>query len=472
MEREAAIEAARWKGEGVDPNSLEARAVPHPHVCWGWGGQLAVYSPEGGSGISVVALAPILAEADDPTAAQLSAAPGPLAAPAGGHPDAEVKRALEYISAQLRIATEDALNPAAQARALLWGYLEQSIKHSPFNAETTGHEGEAATAIARNFAAMLKEQQASDPFHTDTASSAEPVLRQEGDGGGLAARQAAEEAEALLGGGKHREACEVAMAAGLWDLALMLAYSQPDCQSLWPSLSQRYIRERWRPDSALATTLTVLAGHPEALWEGEGQGEGAAGLSGWRRRLALLLESVDGAQRSAAITALGSKLQADGQCLAAHLCYLLTGATQLEELEAPGAKFALVGYDQPYAAGQRLRLCTEPLSTAIQLTELYEFSLALSSEGGGCRMPPLQRYKLLLALMHAELGVGGLERAGRYCDDLEGSVAAMGEAAFGSVAGGRFLGWLRDLRARLSGACELDHGERLPALLGRSSFAC
>ena len=77
MEREAAIEAARWKGEGVDPNSLEARAVPHPHVCWGWGGQLAVYSPEGGSGISVVALAPILAEADDQTAAQLSAAPGP-----------------------------------------------------------------------------------------------------------------------------------------------------------------------------------------------------------------------------------------------------------------------------------------------------------------------------------------------------------------------------------------------------------
>ena len=62
------------------------------------------------------------------------------------------------------------------------------------------------------------------------------------------------------------------------------------------------------------------------------QGDGAAGLSGWRRRLALLLESVDGAQRSAAISSLGGKLQAGDTMSAADLLEQTAPIQGLHEL--------------------------------------------------------------------------------------------------------------------------------------------
>ena len=58
---------------------------------------------------------------------------------------------------------------------------------------------------------------------------------------------AAKQVETFLQAGQFEEACEAAMEAELWDMALMLSYNL--AQGLWPGVSKRWMQSRFHAES-------------------------------------------------------------------------------------------------------------------------------------------------------------------------------------------------------------------------------
>ena len=427
----AAAAAATWSGEGIDPNSLEARNVPHCFASFGFGGQLVVSFPEEPqqwsvgekvtgkrSSLQVVPIGPTLQA--DPVFAEVAACPGPLDPANAATKDA----AVDYLTAKVALAGEDLTDQIEQARCLLWLYLLHVV-HNDGNFYP-----------ADSFAQRLREQhQASQDVFSSASSpssSPKPPLRFPTS---LEPQMqlAAQAVEDLMQNGQFREACQCALDAELWDVALMLACTK--AQDMWQVVSLQYIQSRFDSASPTSTLMHVLAGHSDKVFDGDA-------LNDWREKLSLLLQSTSGQDSAATISGLADSLHSDGQLFGAHLCWLLCGVNELDAL-GPEAKMSLVGIDG------RQGLTLGSLLMTIQMTELYEYSRRqlVSSYS----IPTFQTYKLMYACMFAEMG--DMPRTRQYCDQIVQMVASVGEDRFAPI----FVERLRDLQSQVYGECELVH---------------
>ena len=184
--------------------------------------------------------------------------------------------------------------------------------------------------------------------------------------------------EDLMLNGQFREACQCALDAELWDVALMLAYTK--AQDMWQAVSLGYIQSRFDSNSPSSTLMHVLAGHADKVFDGDG-------LADWREKLSLLLQTTSGQESVTTISALADELHADGQLFGAHLCWLLCGVNELDS-PGPDAKLSLVGVD-----GRQAQLTLASLLMTIQMTEIYEYSRRQLDSTYS--MPSFQTYKLM-----------------------------------------------------------------------------
>ncbi|KAK4701487.1 COPII coat assembly protein SEC16, partial [Phenoliferia sp. Uapishka_3] len=141
-------------------------------------------------------------------------------------------------------------------------------------------------------------------------------------------------------------------------------------------------------------------------------------LSKWQETVALIIANRSSGD-SAALTALGDTLKANGWLDAAHVCYLLSPSTSPINGVGTGAKFSLVGGEVPTpftADGLDLE--------SIMLTELVEFAFSLTPAIKGqdpfVGFPHLQALKLQYASELADAGL--VSQAQKYTDAIGGTL--------------------------------------------------
>ena len=295
--------------------------------------------------------------------AEVATDPGPL------EPESEGTKPLvvEFLTRKAELAGEDPTDQIEQARSLLWLYLLHVV------------ENDGNIYPADSFAQRLRDQHkaSKDVFSSSTSSSSstpplkfptslEPQMQLAG--------QAVED---LMLNGQWSEACQCALDAELWDVALVLAYTK--AQDMWQAVSLGYIQSRFDSDSPSSTLMHVLAGHSNKVFSGDG-------LADWREKLSLLLQTSNGHESASTISELAEKLHADGQLFGAHLCWLLCGVNELDALGSD-AKMSLVGVDG------RQTVTLASLLMTIQMTEIYEYSRRQIDSTYS--MPSFQTYKLM-----------------------------------------------------------------------------
>lgn len=366
----------------------------------------------------------------------------------------------EFLTRKAALASEDPADQTEQARGLLWLYLLHVVQN------------DGNLYPADSFAQRLRDQHKAtkDVFSSSSSSSPMPPL-QFPTSLEPQMQLAGQAVEDLMLNGQFHEACQCALDAELWDVALMLAYTK--AHDMWQAVSLGYVQSRFDRDSPSSTLMHVLAGHSDKIFDGDG-------LADWREKLSLLLQSTTGQESAATISALADKLHVDGQLFGAHLCWLLCGVNELDAL-GPDAKMSLVGVD-----GRR-KLTLASMLMTIQMTEVYEYSRRQLDSTYS--MPSFQTYKLMYVFLlssmvlqllirivdYVELQLltftfpslerrischryacvlaemGDLRRARQYCDSIVQTVAALGEGYFAPS----FVERLRDLQSQVYGECEL-----------------
>jgi hypothetical protein len=294
--------------------------------------------------------------------AELASHPGPLD-PA----NADIKVLVaDFLTRRAAHASEDPTDQIEQARSLLWLYLLHVVQN------------DGNIYPADSFAQRLRDQhKASKDVFSSSSSSSSPIPPLKFPTSLEPQMQLAGQAvEDLMLNGQFREACQCALDAELWDVALMLAYTK--AQDMWQAVSFGYIQSRFDSDSPSSTLMHVLAGHADKVFDGD--------LADWREKLAVLLQTTSGQASVATISALADKLHADGQLFGAHLCWLLCGVNELDS-PGPRAKMSLVGVD-----GRQALSLVSVLMT-IQMTEIYEYSRRQLDSTYS--MPSFQTYKLM-----------------------------------------------------------------------------
>ncbi|KDQ60805.1 hypothetical protein JAAARDRAFT_190947 [Jaapia argillacea MUCL 33604] len=175
----------------------------------------------------------------------------------------------------------------------------------------------------------------------------------------------------------------------------------------------------------------------------------AENLSSWAETAVMLLSSPMTNESSAALTALGDYLVANGWVEAAHACYLLAPQTAaMGGVASPSVRLVLIGASSPHISGKFSKD-----SDSIIFSEIAEFALSLVPPVKGQEpfvgLPHLQAYRLLRATYLAEFGY--LQLANRYCEAIRTSSTRQ-TPYFNAT----FLHTLRDLSERLIGDPNLD----------------
>ena len=232
------------------------------------------------------------------------------------------------------------------------------------------------------------------------------------------------ETQRLLFSGRWSDALEVAMRAGLWPHAMLLASKMGDAHQL--SVSQRMAKTLCAPGSPLRTLELSLAGAGDELLRTNGgdHDDATSLLPRWKEHLAILAsnrglshEKSDDVTR--VMTAIGDSLwMRSGAVQAAHVCYALAGTVPAPF--HPNARVCLLG-----ANHKRNPRTYHADVLAIQRTEYFEMALmgsgstntagssVLNNPLGALKkspatsyqyLPSFQPYKVLYAGYLAELG--------------------------------------------------------------------
>lgn len=238
--------------------------------------------------------------------------------------------------------------------------------------------------------------------------------------------------------GDREKAVWAAVDKRLWGHAMLIsnAMKSPD---LYKKVAQEFIKKEvnhpGRGNESLAALYGVLSGNFEESVDelvpvharaglqlmstsasiGASQ-DALAGLDKWRETLGLILSnrSFGDAQ---ALKALGNLLSGYGRAEAAHICYIFArNSAVFGGLDDPNVNFVLVGADHRRQADQFAKE-----TEALQLSEVYEFGLALA---GGSNVAHscshLAAYKLQHAMTLAEYGFR--DKALAYCESIYNAI--------------------------------------------------
>ncbi|KXN89245.1 COPII coat assembly protein sec-16 [Leucoagaricus sp. SymC.cos] len=172
-------------------------------------------------------------------------------------------------------------------------------------------------------------------------------------------------------------------------------------------------------------------------------------LAKWAETVAMMLVSPLTPDASAALTALGDQLMANGWLEAAHACYMLSPQTSpVGGVGNPAARIVLLGSKNP---------ATMPIFSkdpdSILFTEIMEHAFATAPVPKGQEpnhgFPHLQAYRLIRAYAAAEAGDLGI--ASRYCEAITASLVRVSVYFTPTL-----LEQLKGLADRLSGVSHSD----------------
>lgn len=273
--------------------------------------------------------------------------------------------------------------------------------------------------------------------------------------------KAVEELRTLLTKGDREKAVWHAVDQRLWAHAMLLSSTLN--KDIWKQVVQEFVQKEvkklGRNNQALAVLYEIFAGnHDDCIDElvpasaragfqmmstdGAGTTENALqGLDKWRETLSLVLNNRSDGD-PAALVSLGKLLAGYGRVEAAHICFIFAQSrAHINGVDDLEANIVLIGADHR----------KNPLDLGIDLdpvllTEVYEFGLSLSAQGGSHIIPHLQNYKLAHAYQLAEYGHRADAQA--YCDAIAASMKATTKIS--PYFNSSFVAMLDDLSKRLS----------------------
>ncbi|KAF2443784.1 hypothetical protein P171DRAFT_432961 [Karstenula rhodostoma CBS 690.94] len=273
--------------------------------------------------------------------------------------------------------------------------------------------------------------------------------------------KAVEELRTHLTKGDREKAVWHAVDQRLWAHAMLLSSTLN--KDIWKQVVQEFVQKEvkklGRNNQALAVLYEIFAGnHDDCIDElvpasaragfqmmstdGADTTENALqGLEKWRETLALVLNNRSDGD-PAALVSLGKLLAGYGRVEAAHICFIFARSrARINGVDDPETNIVLIGADHK----------KNPLDLGIDLdpvllTEVYEFGLSLSAQGGSHIIPHLQNYKLAHAYQLAEYGHRADAQA--YCDAIAASMKATTKIS--PYFNGSFVAMLDDLSKRLS----------------------
>jgi hypothetical protein len=462
MDERAADPLQRWKGA--------------PVFTWGLGGTVVTTFPKqiprygGGATMPMMKCCPgevrIQSVKDAlPVSEDVAKFPGPLKA------KGKKKDVLSWLSQRIEILENQLKTPGIEhslpadelkrleEKALLWKIVQVHVEH---DGQLTGSpaaeaavrqvlspasdmpiEGEASFATAADLVGGHRSR-------SNTAVQADPVDP-----------RAVEELRSLLTKGDREKAVWHAVDQRLWAHAMLL--SSTLSKDVWKQVVQEFVRKEvkkmGRDNQALAVLYEVFAGnHEDCIDElvpasaragfqmmstdGAGATQNALqGLDKWQETLSLVLNNRSEGD-AASLLSLGRLLAGYGRVEAAHICFVFARSMAIfSGVDDPQADIVLIGADHRQNSLE-LGVDLEP----VLLTEVYEFGLSLSAQGGSYIIPHLQNYKLAHAYRLAEYGHRADAQA--YCDAIAAAMKATTRVS--PYYNGSFVATLDDLSKRLS----------------------
>ncbi|KAF1829570.1 COPII coat assembly protein sec16 [Decorospora gaudefroyi] len=273
--------------------------------------------------------------------------------------------------------------------------------------------------------------------------------------------RAIEDLQSMLIKGDREKAVWHAVDQRLWGHAMLL--SSTLSKETWKQVVQEFVRKEvkkvGRNNQELAVLYEVFAGNHEdcvdelvpasaragfQMMSADGAGptqNALQGLDKWRETVALIMNNRSEGDASALLS-LGRLLAQYGRVEAAHICFIFARlVVKVGGVDDTTADLVLIGADH-HQHPLELGVDLEP----ILLTEVYEFALSLSSQGGSHVMPHLQNYKLAHAYHLAENGYRADAQA--YCDAIASAMKATTKIS--PYYNAAFIASLDDLGKRLS----------------------
>ncbi|KAF1937274.1 hypothetical protein EJ02DRAFT_412656 [Clathrospora elynae] len=426
----------RWKG--------------HPVFAWGLGGTVVTVFPKQIPRYGGGASAPMMKSSTGeirlqsvrevlPLSEDIAKFPGPLKAKSKKKDVSSwLGRRIESLEMQLKepglehSLSEDDFKRLGD-RSLLWKLLQLLVDN---DGRMEGSPVEAAVK-------KLLSPGGEEPSDTEGsyATAADIVGRSRSNTSSAQAEptdpRAVEELQSMLMKGDREKAVWYAVDQRLWGHAMLL--SSTLSKDIWKQVVQEFVRKEvkkvGRSNQPLAVLYEVFAGnHEDCIDElvpasaragfqmvsadGVGATQNAMqGLDKWRETVALILNNRSEGDVSALLS-LGRLLAQYGRVEAAHICFIFArSVVNISGVDDAQADLVLIGADHGHNPLE-LGINLEP----ILLTEVYEFALSLSSQGGSHVIPHLQNYKLAHAYQLAEYGYRADAQA--YCDAIAASMKA------------------------------------------------
>lgn len=450
----------RWKG--------------YPIFTWGLGGTVVTSFPKqiprygGGASQPMFKCSPGEVKVQNikatyPLPEEVSKFPGPLKAK-GKKKDVSAWLGTKIASLENQLQTPGVEHTVGvggvtrlEEKILLWKILQVLVDHD-------GHlEGNAAAE-----AAVRKVLSQEGDLSVPDADSSIPTAADLVGGMSKAVPQAEpidpkalSELRSLLTKGEREKAVWHAVDQRLWAHAMLLSSTLD--RDIWKQVIQEFVRKEVKNvggnNQALAVLYEIFAGNWEdcidelvpasaragfqmVSTDGAGPTQNALqGLDKWRETLSLILSNRSNGDAQALLS-LGRMLAGYGRVEAAHICFIFgRPLAYLGGVDDAQSDIVLLGADHradPLSLGNEI----EP----ILLTEVYEFALGLSAQGGSHIIPHLQNYKLAHAYTLAEYGYKTEAQA--YCDAI--ATAMKSTTKVSPYYNGAFLSSLDDLSKRLS----------------------
>jgi hypothetical protein len=453
----------RWKG--------------YPIFNWGLGGTLVTSFPKqiprygGGASTPMFKCSPGEIKIQNikgtyPLPEEVSKFPGPLKAKSKKKEiSAWLSTKIESLQNQLQTpSVEQALGAEgikrSEEKVLLWKILQVLVDHDGHLEGNAAAEAAVRKVLSREGDASVPDADSSMPTAADLVGGitkpsssipqSEPIDP-----------KALEQLSNLLTKGDREKAVWHAVDQRLWAHAMLLSSTLD--KDVWKQVVQEFVRKEvknvGRNNQALAVLYEIFAGNWEdcidelvpasaragfqmVSTDGAGPTQNALqGLDKWRETLSLILNNRSNGDTQALLS-LGRLLAGYGRVEAAHICFIFARPlAYLGGVDDAQSDIVLLGADHradPLVLGNDI----EP----ILLTEIYEFALSLSAQGGSHIIPHLQNYKLAHAYTLAEYGFRTDAQA--YCDAIAASMKSTTKIS--PYYNGGFLSSLDDLNKRLS----------------------
>ncbi|KAF7203837.1 protein transport protein Sec16B [Nothobranchius furzeri] len=391
-------------------------SIPHAVVSFGPAGKLVrvtphLSAPESVSQLQIHSMEVILSETQEQQ--EMRNFPGPLT-----REDLHKVDAIEFAHQKAEACMRDIKLHDKSSAALLWNLLILLCRQ---NGQMAGSD--IAELLVQDF--RSNGNGGSDaPTLIDFNEPASTVAPPTGGGdlltGDLSSfrsespEKALQSYTQLLLGGRKKEALESAMINGLWGHALFLA-SKMGSRS-YTTVLNRFTSQLAASDP-LQTLFQLLSGRiPSVALSCANKKWGD-----WRPHLAVMLsnEARDPAVQQKAIISMGDSLASRGLIHAAHVCYLTAGVP-FGLFTNNAERLVLLG------SSHRQTFGCFATNSAIQCTELYEYSQALGSKH--FTTPSLQVYKFLYACRLLDFGLSS--QAFHYCEVVGGALLKQREPDF------------------------------------------